>query len=488
MSKKTFQKMSALILSGILAFSNIIPCFATENAQTEDEITEEQSVDIESNQTVNWPEGPFVNAESAVLMDCDTGVILYEKNMNTKQFPASTTKVMTCLLAIENCSLDEMVTFSKEAVFGIERGSSNVGMDVGQSITMEEALYCIMLASANEVASAVAEHVAGSVDKFADMMNERAKELGCTNTHFVNANGLHDDNHYTTAHDLALITAAYFQNETLMKIANTATYDIHATATQPDDFTMPNHHKMLPGKDYSYEYTVGGKTGYTNMARQTLTTCAEKNGMKLICVVMRDEKPEQYNDTRTLFEYGFNNFQKMNIADNETKYTIDNANFFQTDIDIFGDSKTILSIHPDGYIILPNTAIFSETESTISYDNSSENVLAKISYTYNGIFVGETTIDVAASSTASFEFGNGVPESDVSTVSSPSPVQEGIKDNVIFVRIKIVLLVILGIFVAAALLFVGQAFLKNYHFSKRRRRKIERRHKRYTSEFDDFDF
>lgn len=487
MSIKPLYKLSVLILSGIMTFSNILPVYAAENTSGE-AAAESQEVPPEPGTAVNWPEGPSVTAESAVLLDLETGTVLYEKNKDVKQYPASTTKVMTCLLAIENCSLDETVTFSKEAVFGIEAGSSNVGMDVGQSISMEEALYCIMLESANEVASAVAEHVAGSTAKFAEMMTQRAKELGCQNTNFVNANGLHDDEHYTTAYDLALITSAYFKNETLTKIANTNTYEMHATATQPDEFTMVNHHKMLPGKDHTYEFTVGGKTGYTNAARQTLTTYAEKGGMKLVCTVMRDEKPEQYNDTKALFEYGFNNFQRINIADHETKYTIDNANFFQTDIDIFGDSRTALSINPNGYIILPNTAIFSEAESSISYDNSQEDILAELSYTYNGIYVGGTTIDVAAPTAATFEFGEGVPEDTASYSSSVSTNTAATKENVIFVRIKIVLFAIAGIFGLAFLVFIGQAFLKNYHFSKRRRRKIARRHKRYYSEFDDYDF
>lgn len=485
MSEKFLHKLSILMLSGMLALSDLSPVFAEE--VSENDISGNQIDEIESNQFINWPAGPSVTAESAVLIDADTGAVLYAKNMDTRQYPASTTKIMTCLLAVENCSLDEMVTFSKEAVFGIERGSSNAGMDVGQSITMEEALYCIMLNSANEVASAVAEHVGGSIEQFSDMMNQRAKELGCTDTHFSNANGLHSDDHYTTAHDLALMTAAYFNNETLAKIAGTVSYDIHATATQPDEFTMYNHHSMLPGRERSYEYTLGGKTGYTSMAGNTLTTCAQKNGIKLICSVMKDKAPEHYNDTKNLFEYGFNNFQKVNISDNETKYTIDNANFFNTNIDIFGDSKTIWSINPAGYVILPNTAIFSETESTISYDNSNDSVLAELTYTYNGVYVGSTTIDVASPSTVSFEFGEGVPEAYDSD--NPSKHSSVTKDNVIFVRIKIVvilMLVIIGVFI---LIFILQALFKNYHFSKRRSRKIARKkRRRYISEFDDYDF
>jgi D-alanyl-D-alanine carboxypeptidase (penicillin-binding protein 5/6) len=444
-----------------------------------------KSITVESNQITNWPEGPAIGAESAILMDAETGTILYEKNIHAKEFPASTTKVLTCLVAIENSKMDEMVTFSKEAVFGIERGSSNVGMDVGQSITMEEALYCIMLASANEVATAVAEHVGGTVENFASMMNQKAKELGCTETNYVNANGLHNDNHYTSAHDLALITAAYFKNEQLQKIASTRSYEIKSTSTQPDTFLMSNHHKMLQGQKYYYEYVIGGKTGYTDTARQTLTTCAEKNGMKLICVIMKEESPSQFTDTKELFEYGFNNFQKINIADNETRYTIDNANFFKTDHDIFGNSKNVLSLNPEGYIILPNTAIFSEAVPSLSYDGSVENVIANLSYTFEGIYIGGTTIDIAKSNTNTFEFGNH----DIKNQSVSDNETTNSKDSSrIFINITYIIFAFLGIIILIFLIFILHAFFKNYHISKRRKKKILKKKRRYSSEFDDYNF
>ena len=281
---KKVLKITVVILT---ALSLSVPCAVfADDPSREDINAARRALPVSSNSIPGWPQGPETASESAILMEADTGVILYAKNIDVQHYPASTTKVMTCLLAAENCSMDEMVGFSKNAVFGIDRGSSNVGMDIGQYITMEEALYCVMLASANEVAVAVAEHVAGSVEDFALMMNKRAKELGCTNTNFVNPNGLPDEEHLTTAHDLALISQAFNENETLRRIAGTRIYDVVATDTQPDSFTMVNHNKLYPGNSYSYDYTTWGKTGYTNVARETLVTCAEKDGMNLICVVM----------------------------------------------------------------------------------------------------------------------------------------------------------------------------------------------------------
>lgn len=258
---------------------------------------------------------PVVQAESAILMDAESGAILYAKNIHTERYPASITKILTCLIAREKSQLTDTVTFSTNAVYGIERGSSNIGIDEGETMTMEQCLYGILLASANEVAVAVAEHVAGSTSAFADLMNLKAKELGCTDSHFVNPNGLPNDAHYTSAYDMALIARAFFADETLARIAGTASYHIPATPTQPDEIQLMNHHRMLMGclygSKYSYPYTVGGKTGYTDVARQTLVTCAEKDGKKLICVVMKDEAPYHYEDTKSLFEYGFNHFNKL---------------------------------------------------------------------------------------------------------------------------------------------------------------------------------
>ena len=262
---------------------------------------------------------PAVEAESAILMDADTGVILYEKNIHTRQYPASITKIMTALLAQENCDMDEVITFSHTAVYTVERGSSNIGIDENETLTMEDALYALLLASANEVANGIAEHISGSVDAFAELMNDRAKELGCEDTHFINPHGLPNDNHYTSAYDMALIARAFFSYENLSTISGTAFYHINATATQPDEIDLGNHNKMLPGTNrgsgYYYEGLVGGKTGYTDMARQTLVTCAERDGVRLICVVMKDESPSQYKDSAALYDYGFANYRKISAWD-----------------------------------------------------------------------------------------------------------------------------------------------------------------------------
>lgn len=421
---------------------------------------ERLALPIQSNEIENWPEGPAVGAEGAIVLEANTGVVLYAKNIHEKLYPASTTKLLTCLIAARECSMDEIVTFSHDAVFGIQQGSSNIGIDEGQAMTMEECLYGILVASANEVAAAVAEHVAGSQEAFADMMNETAKELGCQDSHFVNPHGLFDENHYTSAYDLAIIAKAFFQNELLSKIGNTPRHHFAATADQPDDFTVRNKHQLING-DTPYEGVKGGKTGYTDEARQTLVTCAEQNGMKLICVVMKEESPEQFNDTVKLFDYGFKNFTVANVAENETRYNIDEADFFHTSYDIFGNSNPILSLNKNSYLILLKTVSFQDLTSEISYDVSGENEIAAINYYYQNTYVGTASIDLAkAADYSTYDFTSD-PVKPVDTEAA-----EG-NDNMIFINIKVVLLVVIILAVLIILIFVIRDLIINYSFSGR---------------------
>lgn len=290
--------------------SVILQCMSVCAVEEDEAIPGQSQLPSGPDWAIDESAAPEVVADSAVLMDIDTGVILYEKNMHKRQYPASVTKLLTCLVAAENSEPTDIVTFSHEAVFGIERGSSHIGIDEGEQLTMEECYYAALLTSANEVSSGIAEHVGGSIEGFAEMMNAKVKELGGVDSHFVNANGLHDDNHYTSAYDMALIGQAFAQNEMLLDISGTAFYHISATPTQKDEIDLRNHHRMLPDCELSgrhpYEYMIGGKNGYTDIARLTLVTFAKKDGHRLVCVVLKDEaKPNHYLDTIALFDYGF---------------------------------------------------------------------------------------------------------------------------------------------------------------------------------------
>lgn len=435
---------TALLLSVSVLIQTSFPALAAPDDESPNETSqaaqERLLLPVETNALSYWPKGPAITAESAILMEADTGTILYAKNIHEELFPASTTKMLTCLIAVEQCALSDTVNFSYEAVSAVPGDGSNMGMDAGEYLTLEECLYGIMVASANEVANAVAEHVAGSLDEFAEMMNQKAAELGCEDTHFVNANGLPAEDHYTSAYDLALIARAYFQNDVLRRIGNTPSYHFTPSAGQPDDFYKTNKHGLITG-EYPYEGILGGKTGYTDAAGQTLVTGCERDGMRLICVVMKEDSPAQFEDTITLFDYGYQNFTKAVIADHDTRHFINNSNFFYTGNDIFGDSSPILSIAPGEYVVLPNMASFDDLVSKIDYDTADlqKNEIAEISYYYHDTLIGSGKIIFSSQNTHIYEFS-----------SDDEPVA-GRPDNVIFINIKILLIAIFA--VAAVTIF-----------------------------------
>lgn len=323
-----------------------------------------KSEPIQTNSTAGWPEGPRVGAAGAVIMDADSGEILYGKNIYKHLYPASITKLMTALLAYENLDLADHITFSENAVYGIESGSSNIGMDVGQSITVEEALYGLLIASANEVAIALGEKVSGSEKDFADLMNERARQLGCENTNFVTLNGLHDRNHYTCAYDMALIARQIYQHTDLIRYMSDYNYHFVKSEKQPDDFWISNTNDFLTG-EMEYDGIVGGKTGYTDQARETLVTFAEREDVHLICVIIKEEPPYEYYDTIDLLNYAFDNFTKVNIRESERKYTLSSPDFLSFGPDIFGKSEPAYRIEETSSLMIPKKASFSDLDSEI---------------------------------------------------------------------------------------------------------------------------
>ena len=405
---KLVKRISVYLITAVICICNASNVFAVDTVPTELQVQEaidRKSLSIESNEFTDWPNGPAIGAQSAVVMDVKTGTILYSKNPHDELFPASTTKLLTGLLVIENTTMDEIVTFSSDAVWNIDRGSTHLSIDVGEQLSVEDCLYGLLLGSANEVAYALAEHVGGSMDGFVAMMNDRATKIGCKNTHFANSNGLPRDDHYTSAYDLALIAKECFANETFCKIAGTTKYTIGPTNKQSEERPITNHHKMLPGLKYEYEGFIGGKTGYTQVARQTLVSCAERNGMRLICVVMKEEAPAQFTDTIELFDYAFSSFQTVNISDNETRYDLNSEAFFKTKYDILGSTRPILSINKSGYAVIPKSVKLTDLQTEITYSDSALNEhVAEIKYYMGTNPVGKASIDYASDEIKAFEF------------------------------------------------------------------------------------
>ena len=447
-------------------FCGLLPTNSALAVTYNEEAENRKSMAIESNSYENWPLGPAIGAQSAILIEANTGTILYEKNIYEKLYPASITKLLTTYIALQECELNEMVTFSQEAVDSINwREDANMGVNAGSSITMEETLYGILVGSANEAAYAVAEHISGSLDKFAVLMNKTAKELGCTSSNFVTPNGIHDENHYTTAYDMALIAQAFFSNDTLCKMAGTTWFEVPVTKTQPrKGIILSAKSELHSGKRYAYDALVGTKTGYTNFARQTLVSCASKNGLKLICVILKEESPAQFADTVELFEYGFHNFSAFHLSDVNTEYTIDNT-FFTTDIDILGNSQPILSIDKESYLVLPNTINFETLTSTISYDTKADNEIASIHYFYKNYPLGKIAVKLQEQENTIFDFSTGTQT--VHTDNSASNQNQ----RTIFINMRYFVII-------SAILVMVAYFSFGIHFTVKRKRNAKHRKNR----------
>ena len=308
-------------------------------------------------------------------------------------YPASITKIMTTMLALEESAMDEVVTFSNDAINGNQGDTSHIARDYGEKMTMKECLYAVMLESANECAYAVAEHVGqklgGDYRTFIDLMNQRAKELGCINTNFNNANGLPDKNHWTSAHDMALISAEAYKNEAFREIVGERKYQIPPTNKHSGITYLNNHHAMISNyktTEYLYDYCTGGKTGYTTEAGATLVSFAEKDGLTLVCVVMHTNTKIQYTETIRLFEYCFQNFHAVSLAETESS-SIGNKS-----IGIMNNNKSFVEMNDTAKVVIPTTVEFSDLKKTLIDEEVPKGVLARLQYTYGDRMVGQVDI------------------------------------------------------------------------------------------------
>ncbi len=262
---------------------------------------------------------PETLSGAVILIDADTGRVLYEKNADQKMFPASTTKVMSAILFIENIQPDEIVTASYNAVMDIPLGASNMGLRDGEQLTAEQLFYGVLVCSANEACNVLAEHMCGSVDSFVDQMNAKAKELGMESTHFVNPHGLHDENHYTTARDMAKIAYYAMQNETFRKIVNTQTYYIEPTNMYPEQRILSNTNYLInQNSRYGYSAATGIKTGFTSAASNCLVSSATKGDENLIAVTLGAQQQADgiysFIDSKAILQYGFENYAQKALS------------------------------------------------------------------------------------------------------------------------------------------------------------------------------
>lgn len=344
---------------------------------------------------------PSPSAISAILLDNRTNKVLYKKEENKKMYPASTTKILTAILVLENCNLNDVVTSSYNAIMSVPEGYSIAKIQIGEQLTVEQLLELLLVYSANDAANVLAEYVGGSTDSFVAMMNTKINELGLTDSHFTNPYGLHDENHYTTAHDLAVIMQYCLKNENFRKIAGQASCAIPATNLYgPRSFDSTNE-LLIPGNPYYYKYLTTGKTGFTSPAKECLVSSAYRDDLELICVVLGSDN--RFSDTRTIYEYGYENYSIKNIA---------NENDVITNIKVSNATKNTknldLLICEPIYALVKNSDFDNEIipeiilNKNISAPIEEGAILGKVKYTINGVTY--TTDLIAAHAVESIQF------------------------------------------------------------------------------------
>lgn len=314
-----------IILS--IFFSNV--CFASE-------IIENTTVESES--VLETPDINDLNiySDCIVMIEKETGDVLYERNAYEKMYPASTTKILSAIIVLENCDLDEIATVSSTAIKAVPATYTTSNIQIGEQLRVEDLLYTMLIPSANDAANVLAEHVAGSITGFAELMNAKAQEIGCKNSHFMNPSGVHDENHYTTAYDLSLIARYAMNIEKFREIVSTTSYTLPSTEAYPKEdrtFTLSNSLLNPNFKNYYYEYATGIKTGYTNPARDCLVASAKKDDVEFIIAVLGDGYidgvlREKYIDCKTLFDFAFDNYTAYykNLQQEKEKKLLELAN------------------------------------------------------------------------------------------------------------------------------------------------------------------
>lgn len=325
-----------------------------------------------------------LNASSALLIDNRTNKILYNKDANKRLFPASTTKIVTAIIVLENHSLNEEVTASYDAVMTIPSGYSTANIQIGEVLTVEQLLELLLVHSANDSANVLAEYAGGSIDSFVSMMNTKVNELGLTDTHFTNPYGLQEDNHYTTSHDLAVIMQYCLKNETFRKISGQASCAIPATnKSEPRKYSSTNELLIAGSRNY-YPYLIAGKTGYTSKAGGCLVSVAYNNNLELISVILNSN--DRFGDTKKLFNYGYSNFSLKNIVNEDdiiTSTNVKNAkkNSQNLDLKVTENVPVLVNNNDNLKSISPQIEINSNIEAPIEEGQN----LGKVSYTVNGV-------------------------------------------------------------------------------------------------------
>ena len=380
----TLKKKLAKVLCGVLVFAQMgtIQAFARPD----------------------WPSDTGIEAEAGAVMDVDTGTMLFGQNSHVEYYPASITKILTALVVLEHADLSDTVTYSDKAMNSVEADSGNkLSLVAGDTMTVEDCLYALLLASVNQAANALAEHVAGSMSDFVDMMNAKIAELGCTESHFANPSGLNSDDQVVTAYDMTKIAAAAYSNPKLLEISSAKSRKVGPTTNNPDGVNVRNEHRRVITEDTSSEFycpeAVAGKTGYLLKAGNTLVTYGEKDGRRVVSVILKGSPRQYFVDGKSLLQFGLNRFQNVDIAENETRYVTGED---QVDVNGTSYAPSDLAIQTGKKITLPKDASFADAELSLGTvpDGAPEGTVGVLNYTYNERKIGSAYLMTKAGAEA----------------------------------------------------------------------------------------
>lgn len=465
---RSYRRTAAAVLAVSMTVLLAADVHADDTMTYEEALQAAYDIVPDTNNIRGWPQGPHVYGNSAVVVDMDSGAVLYGKKADERHYPASITKLMTALVALENSEPDDEVLFSQDSVSFLEYGDASIGMTPGEILSMNDAMYGMLLASANEVSYAIAESVGklmgGDYNTFLQAMNDRAEELGCTDSHWMNANGLHNDQHYTTAHDMARIASAVYQFEGFRTVTQTLNYTIGPTNLVGESRTFQQNHKMLwPGNPNYYEYCTGGKTGYTDQSRTTLVTMADNGNMRLVAVLLQDDG-DVYADTRAMFDYVYSNFSKVQLKGQQK-------------------AEGISSYEDDAaYVVLPAGIDFSSLDSEITITDKKEGT-GKVTYFYEGQDVGSADVVLTP------EYVKEQTGYDITPriTEKGSALAGGSEDGT---GLPLPVKILIGTGAAAAVLFLASCAWVRYLYIKKKKRRMamarrrRRRYARYAMERD----
>lgn len=507
------KRIVSLLVAGTLCIPVIsqpffITAYAADSSGTSG--TQSKSAETSVSQTpsgtesdLQVPTPPDISSTCVVLYEPETGAVLYDKNGDNTQNIDDFVRMMTALVTADNMALGENVLFTDDGIYGFPSGNTTLGFDSGESITVEQALYAILIGYSCDASNQLAYTVSGSMDAFVSAMNEKAAALGCKNTNFTNSTGIYDQNQYSTANDFARIAAEFYSNQSLAEITSFGSYEFIPTNTQPDDFWIVNYNSFVNG-DYIYDGIIGGISGYSEESGYCAITACERDGVRLICVMMDADSENRFYETQKLFDYGFYEFKKVQLtsgtpddtadsnSDNSVNsessisndFVIYDAPFMYAGNDILGSKSSPYTLSDNIKVMIPSGGDISDLNWTFAQNADTQSTESDVTFMYSTLIAGKTKIY------PNEEYANTSVSNNEESSSSPSGFFSNIitrdANGIFFIKVfNLMIFIFIIAIIVSALLLIRSMIDYQRILSRRRERKFKRAKQKNTSTSDD---